>query len=169
MERPRPQFRPATERDIPLIRSLSDWIWHHCYKDIIPPGQIEFMLDSMYSEAELRQQLQRGVHWQILELNGNPAGYASSSWHPDTRLLELHRLYLDPSAHGQGVGQWMLAEIQTRARHLGGVGVFLRVNKNNQRALRAYERAGFRIQSAMVQDIGHGYVMDDFILHWSHA
>jgi len=50
------------------------------------------------------------------------------------------------------------------ARTRGAARVILNVNKHNMRAIRAYERAGFSVVDAVVNEIGGGYVMDDFIM-----
>jgi len=39
--------------------------------------------------------------------------------------------------------------------------LWLTVNKGNP-AVKSYQRLGFRIESAIVMDIGNGFVMDDF-------
>jgi len=46
----------------------------------------------------------------------------------------------------------------------GALSVWLQVNKQNTRAKRAYERAGYAVQRAAVFEIGCGFVMDDFIM-----
>jgi ribosomal protein S18 acetylase RimI-like enzyme len=35
------------------------------------------------------------------------------------------------------------------------------VNKKNQKAIRAYERAGFVVAESVTNEIGAGFVMDD--------
>ena len=42
--------------------------------------------------------------------------------------------------------------------------LILNVNKNNGQAIRAYEKRGFAIREAVVNDIGRGYVMDDYVM-----
>jgi hypothetical protein len=42
--------------------------------------------------------------------------------------------------------------------------MYLTVNKYNELAKRAYLAKGFVIVDATVQDIGHGFVMDDYIM-----
>lgn len=42
--------------------------------------------------------------------------------------------------------------------------VVLNVNKQNAKAIRAYRRAGWSITEEVVNDIGRGYVMDDFVM-----
>ena len=44
--------------------------------------------------------------------------------------------------------------------------VYLTVNKGNKRAIRAYEKSGFSITESVVTDIGHGFVMDDYIMKY---
>jgi RimJ/RimL family protein N-acetyltransferase len=42
--------------------------------------------------------------------------------------------------------------------------LILNVNKQNLRAIRAYERNGFFVREAVVVDIGGGFVMDDYVM-----
>jgi ribosomal protein S18 acetylase RimI-like enzyme len=36
------------------------------------------------------------------------------------------------------------------------------VNKKNQKAIRAYERAGFAVAESVINEFGDGFVMDDY-------
>jgi hypothetical protein len=38
------------------------------------------------------------------------------------------------------------------------------VKRQNRKAIRAYERAGFVVIQTLVTDIGSGFVMDDFLM-----
>jgi diamine N-acetyltransferase len=40
----------------------------------------------------------------------------------------------------------------------------LTVNKNNTGAISVYEKIGFRNVGSLVQDIGSGFVMDDYAM-----
>jgi len=90
-------------------------------------------------------------------------GYLSLTFHSAT-LAELNKLYLLPELQGQGLGQEMLVRASRCASGHGCAELRLRVNKQNKRALRSYDRAGFRIVDSLVADIGGGYVMDDYLL-----
>ena len=76
---------------------------------------------------------------------------------------ELHKIYLLPEWWGRGVGAWLLAELCRRAKEAGATCVWLRVNKRNVRAQKAYRAAGFANVRALCTDIGGGFVMDDFV------
>jgi len=58
----------------------------------------------------------------------------------------------------------MLEHVKTFAAELRATRILLTVNKANARALRAYERAGFRTIDAIFTDIGGGFVMNDFVM-----
>ncbi len=156
-------FRPATATDIPQLRDLAGCIWRGSYAGMISQEQIDYMLAWMYSPQKLAQELHEGVCWELALLDGAPVGFLALALHGD-HDAELNKLYLLPAHHGRGLGQQMLAHSLTLARAHGCEELRLRVNKSNARALRAYERAGFRISEALVADIGAGFVMDDFVL-----
>ena len=157
------QIRPATEADIPLLRDLAQRIWRECYHGIITAEQIEFMLDWMYSEEEMRRQITAGVPWEIAELDGEPVGYLSWQREDDGRV-KISKLYVLPQHQRRGLGKQMLDHISEQARALGAHAMWLQVNKHNERAIGAYLKAGFHIEKEAVFDIGGGFVMDDYLM-----
>ena len=135
---PAPVLRAASPDDIPVIRRLAHDIWWHCYRGMIPDEQIAFMLDWMYATEVIQESLRTGTHWTIPELEGQPVGFVSWSLCTNTRTVHLHKLYLHPTRHGRGIGQFLLAHVRDSARAAGADRVELRVNRRNQPAIRAY-------------------------------
>ena len=154
-------FRRAGEVDIPELRALAERIWRTSYRELLSDQQIEYMLGWMYGAETIWRELANGVVWEILEVDGAPIGYLA--YGPQAQGdLKLHKLYLVPEQQGRGFAQRAIERVlevaaAARAR------VVLNVNKGNLRAQRAYERAGFRVVDAVTNDIGGGFVMDDFI------
>jgi ribosomal protein S18 acetylase RimI-like enzyme len=58
-------------------------------------------------------------------------------------LINIHDLYVDTVARGQGTGQGLLEFVQARARERGCCKVTLEVLSGNTKALEAYIRFGF--------------------------
>jgi len=143
---------------------LARQIWYESYAEMLDPKQIEYMLHEMYRTEELQRQFEAGVDWQLVEWQGAVCGYLSTTWYSATRQLELNRLYLDRARQGKGFGATLLTTVLERASTLGAREVRLRVNKRNDRAIRAYGRAGFKIRESLVKEIGQGFIMDDFIM-----
>lgn len=157
-------IQPATPADIPTLRELARHIWHEHYPGIISREQIDYMLARMYDADTIRREMDDGVEWSLVRGDGDAAGFISCEFDADARRVKLHKLYLLPSLHGQGLGRQMLEQVRVWAAQRGACEIRLQVNKGNSRALRAYERAGFQVREAVVADIGGGFVMDDFIL-----
>jgi len=156
-------IRAATTADIPQIRLLAHEIWHAHYPSIITEEQIDFMLEWMYSSAEIERQLREGPLWEIAELDGHPIAFTSYGIESDGRV-KLHKLYVSTARQRRGIGHQMLAHVVKQAARLGGSEVWLQVNKRNTSAIDAYTKAGFHITKEAIFDIGHGFVMDDYIM-----
>lgn len=156
-------IRLATEADIPQLRELAARIWHACYPGIITVEQIEYMLDWMYSEEKIREELREGFTWELAEIEGEPIGF--QSYHLDgQRRCKLNKLYLLPDHQGQGHSRTMLQHVCAAAREMEATEVWLQVNKKNTRAIAAYEKFGFHIAEEKSFDIGRGFVMDDCLM-----
>ncbi len=58
--------------------------------------------------------------------------------------VELARLYVDREQHGRGIAQTLMNAAIDAARELGGALLWLGVWEHNPRAIRFYEKCGFR-------------------------
>lgn len=160
------EFPKADEKDIAVIQQLSREIWHAVYPSIVSVEQIEYMLDRMYSTAALTDQMQnQGHQFLIMKVDDDPVGFASYSIKsPDEpKRYRLHKLYLKPQLHGKGIGRKAIDHLSFEISCLGGTEIELNVNKKNP-AIRFYEKVGFSREREEIIDIGHGYVMDDYIM-----
>jgi ribosomal protein S18 acetylase RimI-like enzyme len=158
--------RPATESDIPLLRDLAERIWRASYAAMIPPEQVDFMLNWMYAPEQIARELRDGVAWELAFADSRPAGFFSIGFEEPWRA-KLHKLYLLPELQGAGLGQALLQRAHEFASAQGASEIWLQVNKRNTRAIRAYERAGYLVERSAVFEIGQGFVMDDFIMQRS--
>lgn len=160
-------FRPATGEDIPLIQALSARIWREHYPGIITHGQIDYMLGTMYATEVMRSEIgSKGYQYVIVEEGTVPIGYIGYRYEEGTRTVKISKLYLLPSHHGKGIGRKMLDLVKDDALKAGARSLSLFVNKNNVKAIAAYERFGFEKAEAVVSDIGSGFVMDDFRMEY---
>ena len=156
-------FRIAEAADIPAVQELSSRIWREHYPGIITHEQIDFMLNKMYADEVLREEIERQGHTYVLVLrNGETVGYIAYAYEAERRSVKLSKLYLLPLLHGKGIGRLMLGRVRDDAARLGATTVSLFVNKKNVKAIAAYERFGFIRADAVVTPIGGGFVMDDY-------
>lgn len=157
------KVQDASVKNIATIRELTYQIWPQSYGSILTPGQIEYMLNLMYSESALTEQIEHQRHsFIIIYENEVPVGFASYSETGPTRW-KLHKIYILPSQQGKGTGKFIIDNIVTAIIALGAKALRLNVNRNNA-ARFFYEKLGFCIISEEDIDIGGGYFMNDFIM-----
>jgi diamine N-acetyltransferase len=155
-------FALATPSDVPLLQRLAGQIWRAHYPGIISAAQIEYMLDRMYGAAVIATEMQSGTRWELIREGVEAVGFLAYSYDERAAQLKLHKLYVQVERHGQGLGRAGLARVMQVATALGAREISLFVNKNNQKAIRAYERAGFAIAESVINEFGAGFVMDDY-------
>jgi len=155
----------ATEENLPAISDLAGVIWRACYPGIITRAQIDYMLARMYSLDTLRDEIRsQGIRYDILLVDGKPAGFASYGPAAGPGVMKLHKLYLLPELHGRGLGSLLLQHVEREVCAGAGCRLILSVNKRNAKAIAAYQRNGFVAADSVVTDIGGGFVMDDYIM-----
>lgn len=152
--------------ELPLVRDIALKTWPSAYSGVISDAQIEYMLNWMYSMETMQIELEKkGINFELLEVNGVPAGFAS--YGPvDNNILKLHKLYILPNFQHQGLGSSLLSQVFAYASGNNYSEIILNVNKANTQAINAYKKFGFRVKEEVLLDIGHSFVMDDFILSY---
>lgn len=154
----------ASKEQLPIVRKLAKIIWPLAYGSIISKGQIDYMLDMMYSIESLEKQLQNNKVFLLAEVENRYIGFASYELNCDsTDKTKIHKLYILPEIQRKGVGRKLVDFIAEIAITNQNKIVNLTVNKNNK-AKDFYLKNGFEITEEAVFDIGNGYVMDDYIM-----
>ena len=62
-----------------LVSSIAEDVWPKTFRSILSEEQIRYMMDMMYSPDVLKKQLDAGVRFEVLFINGPPSGYISYS------------------------------------------------------------------------------------------
>ena len=157
-------IRPATEQDFPLIRRLADEVFPATYTPLLPEGQVEYMMEMMYSAEALQEQLQRGHRFFLGYVGGEPAGYLSIEQQGDS-LFHLHKLYVLPRFQRSGLGRALFKEAVREVRRRGVLPARIELNVNREnRALGFYERIGMRRDRVVDIKIGEGFELNDYIM-----
>ncbi len=144
------------------IAELAHDIWTEHYTPIIGSGQVAYMLDTFQSAQAIAQKSRDGMEYYLLLSAGEAAGYFAVV--PKEGSLFLSKLYVSQKFRGKGLAKAAMSFIDQRKLQLRCNNITLTVNKDNTRSIAAYEKMGFLKIKPIVQDIGHGYVMDDYLM-----
>lgn len=155
-------IREATNADIQTIRAIAENTWPEAYGKIISEEQIRYMLDMIYNDVALLEQMQKGHQFYIAEYQNQPIGFASVS-QEGNEGCKLNKLYILPNIQKTGAGKALLQKVINYTRSKQQNRLFLQVNKENS-AKDFYTRMGFIIEKEYKLDIGNGFFMDDYIM-----
>lgn len=159
-----------TRQQALALEVLAAQIWREHYTPIIGAEQVEYMLEKFQRATIIWQDIQeRGYEYGLLRLNDQLAGYYGIRQDPAVQAeqkpagLFLSKYYLADFARGRGLGRLMLNYFKMTARQSGCQFIWLTVNKYNEKSIAVYKHLGFICEKELVSDIGHGYVMDDYV------
>lgn len=150
------------------IRAIAKEVWPVAYGAILSEAQLDYMMEMMYSVPSLQEQVTEKKHRFILAKEGETVlGFASFEFNYGKKpKTKIHKIYILTTEQGKGIGKQLIDFITNEAKKRHQKGLLLNVNKNNK-AIRFYESIGFTISFEEVISIGHGYVMDDYVMEKS--
>ena len=158
-------LRKATIADRSLIRELAWQVFPATYKDILTPEQIDYMMEWMYSEENIRKQMEEENHVYFIAYKDNDAaGYVSVQPEGDD-LFHLQKIYVLPQYQQTHCGSFLFrSAIQyIKEIHHAPCKIDVNVNRYN-RALHFYEHMGMKKVREGDFPIGNGYYMNDYIM-----
>jgi ribosomal protein S18 acetylase RimI-like enzyme len=150
----------STENQIEIVESLAREIWTEHYVPIIGREQVDYMLDRFQSGKAISEQIRAGSLYFLIEEDSEFIGYIAVE--PKGDELFLSKIYVKSSRRGKGYGKKAIQFVERLAKEKGSRKIVLTVNKNNIIAIRAYEKIGFKNLGPVLQEIGNGFVMDDY-------
>ena len=154
-----------TDADFTDVRAIANEVWPKTYGSILSQAQLDYMMDMMYSVEALQMQAnEKNHHFILAKANNVSVGFASYEFEANTTdKTKIHKIYVLSSQQGKGTGKILLDFIANEAKSQNNSAVFLNVNKYNS-AQFFYKKLGFEITEEVVIDIGHGYIMDDYVM-----
>lgn len=144
------------------VEELAKKIWREHYIPIIGEAQVDYMLSKFQSANAIKEQIKQGYRYFLSLYDGKYAGYFAVQPDGSNQSMFLSKLYVDKDFRRRGIGRASISYIEQLCRNLGLSVVWLTVNKNNKNSIKAYKKLGFAIVESIVQDIGGGFVMDDY-------
>ncbi len=145
------------------LAELARLIWLAHYPAIISRAQIDYMLDQRYKPGLIRQTLARGDRWDVARMEANLIGFAHA-YQVSSSDYKLDKLYVHRDWQRHGIGARLLTRVTAHARDHDCDRLILRVNRQNSQAIAAYLKYGFEVATLIVEDIGEGFLMDDYVM-----
>lgn len=158
------EIKKAGQADISLINKLGNIAFTDTYAEILTPDQIAYMLDWMYSEKSLNEQLEQNHVYYIGYLDGVPFGYLSVQRENQT-TFHLQKIYLLKEFQKKGLGELLFQKAISHVEEMcpQPCRMILNVNRNNS-AKGFYEKMGMQKIDEGNFPIGNGYYMNDYIM-----
>lgn len=157
------EISPLRLDEADALVALARGVWNAAYRDIIGQAQIDYMLGQRYKPGLIRQLLARGDLWLAARAGDELIGFAHGHTLGDGDY-KLDKLYVHTDWQRHGIGGELIRAVAERARRHGHDRLVLRVNRQNQPAINAYLKHGFTVATLVVEDIGGGFVMDDYVM-----
>lgn len=147
--------RPMTADDCAEVAEIRIRGWQYAYKGFVPQPYLDGLdiaADANRQRARLLAGDRRVMNLVVDGDGGKLLGWVSLGPYRDgetrTEDAELYALYLRPRYIGRGVGRALLASAVRHCAAAGHPRMYLWVLKDNTRARRFYERAGFAADGA---------------------
>jgi len=150
----------STENQIEIVEALAKEIWTEHYVPIIGEDQVKYMLENFQSKRTISEQIGAGFLYFLIKEEDQFIGYVAVL--PKGNELLLSKIYIKSLRRGKGYGGKAILFIETIAKERGLKKIVLTVNKNNRAAIKAYEKFGFTNLGSIIQEIGGGFIMDDY-------
>lgn len=150
----------SDENQIEIIEDLANEIWSEYFTAIIGKAQVDYMLEKFQSKKAIYEQIKNGYLYFLINSNSESIGYIGVLL--KEHELFLSKLYIKLSERNRGYGRSAIMFLEKLAIGKGLDKISLTVNRYNSDTIQAYKKFGFENTGTVVQDIGSGFVMDDY-------
>jgi len=156
------EIKKVGTESIPVIKAIAEITWPVAYGEILTPEQLRYMLDLIYSESALEDQMQKGQQFIIAYDDNKAVAFAAYSPKENTpSIYKLHKIYILPNQQGKGLGKLLVDYIVSDIAPC--TTLHLNVNRHNK-ARFFYEKLGFKIIKEEDIDIGNNFFMNDYVM-----
>lgn len=166
-------IRPVKIHELEKLSEVSETTFRETFSDQNPPEIIDAHCASAFTLEKLRAEFQtEGSSFFFQELDGEIAGFLKlNTGEAQTEdfgddYLEIERIYLLKTFHGQGFGKTLLNYAIAYAQDIEKMVVWLGVWEENTNAIGFYKALGFEPFGEHIFDVG-GDPQRDLLLRLS--
>lgn len=135
--------RQADLPDAGMLGYIYYHSWRSTVQGILPERYLEPYTPEALADAMYRLMGTTYADYFLIDIGGEPSGFAAADYQADPRTGEITHLFLLPEYVGKGYGRAALAFLLEHLKARGKTAAALWVNGSNGRAVRFYEGQGF--------------------------
>jgi len=143
-------IRRGTKADAAALAAFAERTFVETFGPDNRPEDMQVHLAATYGVEKQAQELADTSTITLLAFDGETlVAYAQIRREPPPECvahegaLQIHRFYVDRSAHGRGIAQRLMASVHEAARDVGAKQLWLTVWEHNPRAMAFYRKADF--------------------------
>ncbi|MBQ9689095.1 MAG: pyridoxamine kinase [Candidatus Methanomethylophilaceae archaeon] len=152
----------SSDLEISLTAGLAAKIWSEGYRDLLSKEQIDYMVNRFQSSDAIKKAIEEGYVYCLIRSGDLDIGYVGYRMEEDRMFLS--KIYVDGEHRGMGVASKCFSFLKDRCREKDLNKIYLKVKRDNVRAINAYKANGFVIVDEADTPIGDGFEMNDYIL-----
>lgn len=166
-------FVPVKSKaDQKLLARIAGEIWRGYWPDLIGEDQTEYMIEKFQSYKAIRKYMAKHdyEYWFLVasgeddEPKKQIVGFTGGRSEKSSNRFFISKIYLYPEARGHGFARRVIEFYEDLCFTRGHGAMYLTVNKYNDLGIRAYIGTGFETIDSVETDIGHGFIMDDYVM-----
>ena len=152
------------------LASMANAIWNEYWPAIIGQDQTSYMIERFLSYDAITRDMTENdyEYWFVVADKDEPTerivGFTGGHNEPETNRFFISKIYLFAQERGKHFASDVITFYNNLCLQRGLAAMYLTVNKRNELGIRAYQGKRFETIDAVATDIGHGFVMDDFIM-----
>lgn len=155
------QITLEDKNGIQNLSELATSILKEYYDPIIGSEQNDYMLKKFQSVEGITQQLEEGYNYYIYNLDGIGVGLVGFYQRGDE--MYISKYYIHKDFRNKGIGRKLLKFVESEALKKDIYKITLNVNRFND-TIEKYKKMGFAIIKEEKNDIGQGFIMDDYVM-----
>lgn len=157
-----------SDKQLQRLSEIADEVWHQHFASILTQEQIEYMVEKFQSYPAMKRQIEEEGYEYFFFREADDGVHQGHHGYMGFRVQEealfLSKLYLLQAYRGRGLSSQALAFLISIAQNRGCRKIWLTVNRFNAHTIEVYRHWGFQTVREQCADIGHGFVMDDYIM-----
>jgi diamine N-acetyltransferase len=161
-------IRIASEADIDLLQEIGAKTFIETYGQQNTPENLHNYLQEKFNKEQILNEINTPkTIFLLVELKNEIIGYAKMRINlvenPDTKSLEIERIYISKNYHGQKFGAMLMQKCIDVAIENNYESIWLGVWEHNPKAINFYQKWGFEVFGTHIFQLGDD-AQTDFLM-----